>query len=199
MHSRGLWPTAARDALVMSFISRGSDGSYTTITKSLESHPQYQDRQGSVRMLAKLAALKITKHKSGNPNLCHCVQIIDGIFVLEALDNIIADLGGWLPPSIVSLVSTQAFPLSMGRANSQMKEILNHRTISKLIEQSESTTAVVPATSVTANPATTERKEASSGTVGKKSSVLMTTLRLLEKSQPVLVLVILFLILKIRK
>lgn len=101
------------------------DGRYMNVTKSVDSHPNYQSKAGDVRMIAKITGTIASPHPSGNPKLSRCIQLIDG------------DLSGWIPASLVSMVSTQAFPISMRRANSKLKKIPNHRTTSKLIEISK--------------------------------------------------------------
>ena len=115
----------------MSFIEVLEDGRLLNVTKSIESHPDFIPRQGDVRMLANVAGFAIGPHPSGDPNRCVCVQIMDG------------DLGGWLPASVVSLVTTQAFPISMRRLNSMLKKIPNHRQESELIKQSQGLASVV--------------------------------------------------------
>ena len=80
--SKGVWPTAPRDCLVVSFKSILEDGRYCNVTQSIDEHPNYQQRSGSERMIAHLAGLIVGPHSSKNPNLCHCVQIIDGTLLL---------------------------------------------------------------------------------------------------------------------
>jgi sulfur carrier protein ThiS len=108
----------------MSFITRLEDGRYMNVTKSISDHPDFRPTKGDVRMTANIAGLIIGPHPTNN-KMCRCIQIVDG------------DLGGWLPASVVSMVTTQAFPISMRRANSKMKKVQNHKTVSELIEQSE--------------------------------------------------------------
>ncbi|KAH6561197.1 hypothetical protein BASA62_010002 [Batrachochytrium salamandrivorans] len=47
------------------------------------------------------------------------------------------DLGGWLPQSVVSMVTTQAFPISMRKVNSILSSVASPRTVSELIHQAE--------------------------------------------------------------
>jgi hypothetical protein len=82
-HSRGVWSTSPRDCLAMSFLDRLQDGRYCHITQSVEENPKYQPRKGSVRMKVRLAGLVIGPHSSKNPKMCHCVQIIDGLFFIQ--------------------------------------------------------------------------------------------------------------------
>jgi hypothetical protein len=167
MRTKGYWPTASRDALVMSFITRLPDGRFMNVTKSVDSHPDYVQAKGDVRMLAHIAGQIIGPHPT-NPKYCRCIQVVDG------------DLGGWLPQNIVSLVTTQAFPISMRRANSQLKKIPIHKTISTLIEDSEGKRQIQK---------TTPQK------MVQKQSFLYKFLEYLKDKQPLMVLAILFAIL----
>lgn len=170
MRTKGIWPTSPRDALVMSFVEVLDDGRFMNVTKSIDSHPDFVQRPGDVRMLANVAGFIIGPHPSGDANRCVCVQIMDG------------DLGGWLPASVVSLVTTQAFPISMRRLNSMLKKIPNHRIESELIKQSQGLSAVV-----------VEDKTVVSMEI--KKSPLQLVLKLLKDNQPWMVFAILVLIL----
>jgi hypothetical protein len=173
LQSKGFWPTAARDALVVSFIEKLEDGRLMNVTKSVDSHKDYTSNVGDVRMIAKITGIIAQSHPSGNPKLSRCIQVIDG------------DLCGWLPSSLVSMISTQAFPISMRRANSQLKKIQDHRTVSTLIEMSEgrfeNQEVEKPKGVVVAKP---------SG----KQSTLEFVVKLVNKTQPWAVLAILLLI-----
>ena len=171
MRTKGIWPTAPRIALVMSFTTQLEDGRYMNVTKSVDSHPDFEPVKGDVRMIAKIAGLVCGKHPT-NPKLTRCIQIVDG------------DLGGWLPASVVSMVTTQAFPVSMRRVNSQLKKIVGHRTVSNLIEASEGRGRGVV---VTKAP------------LVKKDTVLVQILKRLREQQPWMVLAILLVVLFKRK
>lgn len=60
-----------------------------------DDHPDFIMPNGDVRMIANIAGLVVGPHPSGDPKLSRCIQIVDG------------DLGGWLPASVVSMVTTQ--------------------------------------------------------------------------------------------
>ncbi|KAJ3114729.1 hypothetical protein HDU96_001728 [Phlyctochytrium bullatum] len=143
MHSKGFWPTAPRDALVVGFIQRLEDGRYLNVTRSVESAPGFTPRAGSVRMQASLAGQIVGKHPSGKERLCRVVQIMDG------------DLGGWLPKSLVAMITTQAMPLSLRRVNKMMREKKDHRTSSILIEEAEGKRAITASNAAPAADATT--------------------------------------------
>lgn len=70
MRTKGIWPTAPRSALVMSFIKKVGD-KYMNVTKSIDSHPKYQQASGDVRMLANIAGLVVYPHPT-NPRYCRC-------------------------------------------------------------------------------------------------------------------------------
>ncbi|KAI8902832.1 hypothetical protein BC833DRAFT_571767 [Globomyces pollinis-pini] len=169
MRTKGIWPTSPREAIIMSFTDKLEDGRYINVTKSIDSHEDYKSVDGDVRMIATIAGLVIGPHPSNNPKICRCVQIVNG------------DLGGWLPPSVVSLVTTQAFPISMRRANKQLKKIPNHKTVSNLIEQAQGNATI--------------EKVAPKKVEVAKDSIVVILLKKLRESQPLMVLAILFIIL----
>ncbi|KAI8846772.1 hypothetical protein BC829DRAFT_257103 [Chytridium lagenaria] len=80
MLSKGFWPTAPRDALVVGFIKRLEDGRYLNVTQSVDNAPGFVPRPGSVRMQAKLAGQIVGPHPSGKERMCRVVQIMDGIW-----------------------------------------------------------------------------------------------------------------------
>jgi hypothetical protein len=175
MKTKGMWPSSPRDALVLSFITKLEDGRYMNVTQSIPEHKDYQPVKGDVRMTAAIAGIIVGPHPT-NPKFSRCIQIMDG------------DLGGWLPTSVVSLVTTQAFPISMRRANSKLKTIPNQKTISTLIEQSEGRGTV--SSSLT--------RSVEKSQVAKKRSVVADLLKYLVKSQPIMVFFILVLLLRRR-
>ncbi|KAI8924381.1 hypothetical protein BC831DRAFT_436543 [Entophlyctis helioformis] len=136
MRTKGVWPTAPRDALVVAFVKRLSDGRYLNVTKSVDSHPDYEPESGDVRMLAKIAGVLVGPHPT-KPNLTRCYQLVDG------------DLGGWLPKSVVSVITTQAFPVAMRKVNNMLLAIKSPKTVSDIITDAET---VEPAAAVAAAP-----------------------------------------------
>ncbi|KAJ3274211.1 hypothetical protein HDV01_003284 [Terramyces sp. JEL0728] len=172
MRTKGIFPTAPRSALVVGFISKLDDGRYINVTKSVDSHPDYKVPSGDVCMTAEIAGLIVGPHPSGNPKRSRCVQIVTG------------DLGGWLPASVVNLVTTQAFPISMRRANSQMKKNLLDIKTSALVEESLGNVAIAE-----------QKKE----TQVANDSFIIKLLKGLQKSQPVMVFIILLIAIFKRK
>lgn len=186
MKTKEIWPTAARDALVMAFAKKLDDGRYINVTKSVDSHPNYTSKSGHVRMLASIAGLVVGPHPSGDPKLCRCIQVVNG------------DLGGWLPASVVSVVTTQAFPISMRRANTKLKKIANHKTVSDLILFSEGmgpvATAVDPVPVPVPESSGKETDHGLSGQVAKRSSFVSTVFKYLKAHQPWMVFAILLIL-----
>ena len=120
---------------------------------------------------------------SGNPRLCRCIQVVDG------------DLGGWLPKSIVSMITTQAFPISMRKANKLLLKIAEPRTISRLIAISEG--SVTPETMETAVKRTALVVKSSENaavsvarTTKTRFSAMSTILKLVKDAEPWLVLIL---------
>ncbi|KAJ3175197.1 hypothetical protein HDU87_006432 [Geranomyces variabilis] len=123
--TKGIWPTKSRAALVVSFTKRLAPSRYLNVTKSIDSHPAFIPHEGDVRMIANIAGQIVEADPEGRPRMCRVVQVVDG------------DLGGWLPKSIVAMVTTSAIPVGMRKANSMLKKILEQKTVSKLIAAAE--------------------------------------------------------------
>ncbi|RKO83960.1 hypothetical protein BDK51DRAFT_48540 [Blyttiomyces helicus] len=130
--TRGLWPTAPRDALVLAFTRPLEDGRYLNVTKSIPSHPAYESKAGDVRMLAHIAGQVVGPDPEGRERMCKIVQVVNG------------DLGGWLPKSVVALVTTQAIPVGMRKANKMLKAKTTQKTESEAIRLATSKTVIKP-------------------------------------------------------
>ncbi|KAI8910124.1 hypothetical protein EDD86DRAFT_246523 [Gorgonomyces haynaldii] len=172
MRTRGIWPTAPRIALVLAFINRTKDGRLVNVTKSIDDHPDFVQPDGDVRMLANIAGLVIEKHPSGDPKRCRCIQIVDG------------DLGGWLPKSVVSMVTTQAFPISMRRVNKTLRKTENPRSVSQLIEKAVGKIEIPLQSVQTVQP----KPQKQLIPVKKQQTWFQLLFKLAEKAQPFLVL-----------
>ncbi|KAJ3323444.1 hypothetical protein HDU76_013628, partial [Blyttiomyces sp. JEL0837] len=68
MYSKGFWPTAPRDALVIGFNRKLEDGRYMAVTTSVESSVGFKPRKGAVRMNAEVAGHIVSADPSGRPN-----------------------------------------------------------------------------------------------------------------------------------
>ena len=127
---KSLWPTAARDLLLIAHIREVEPGCYLTVCKSID-YPPVPPKEGFIRMkINRLSQLL----KRVSPNQCTLLQIID------------ADPGGWIPSSLVKfcmlllhvfhlciiypfapfLVATKGLPTFMG----QIRAILMDKPVS---------------------------------------------------------------------
>jgi hypothetical protein len=178
MQTKGLWPSAPREALFMNFVARLEDGRYMNVTKSIKDHPNFQPESSHVRMTAFISGMIVGPHPSGDPKRARCIQVLHG------------DLGGWLPGSVVQMVTTQSFPISMRKLNSLLKNS-EIKTESVLIEQSEGTgkLPVIEETVVGKE----EKK------VVKSESFLVVILKILRQAEPLMVFAILLIALFRRK
>ncbi len=116
---------ASRDALVKFFVHLLPDGRYVNVATSLPDHPAYHSRSGDVRMLARLAGQLVERDPLGRPNACRVIQVMDG------------DLCGWIPQAVVSMITTQAFPVAMRKVNKLLRAVSAPRTESRLILEAE--------------------------------------------------------------
>ncbi|KAJ3020420.1 hypothetical protein HKX48_000828 [Thoreauomyces humboldtii] len=123
--TKGVWPTKSRAALVVAFTKRLGEGHYLNVTQSIDDHPQFNAKSSDVRMLARIAGQVIQPDPEGRPRMCRVVQVVDG------------DLGGWLPKGVVGMVTTQAIPVGMRKANKMLRKIQTQRTASVLIAAAE--------------------------------------------------------------
>ena len=188
MRTKAYWPTASRDALVVLFQKRLKDRRYLCVTKSIPSYVGYESISGDVRMNVYLAGFVVEPHPSGDENLSRVVQIMN------------ADLGGSLPSFVVSLVTTQAFPITFRNVNKILRKIEKPTKVSKFIEEAEGRSdkedlAVKPVQKKVEKEniaPTTVSKKASTGAVPDRSSPILKAFKfifkVLEKAQPFLVL-----------
>ncbi|KAJ3032901.1 hypothetical protein HDV00_006990 [Rhizophlyctis rosea] len=106
MTSKAIWPAAARDSLVLSYVTRLTDNRYLNVTRST-THPSYppRDAEGIIRMEAKIAGQLVSPSPSATPGTCRVVQVADG------------DLKGWIPKSVIGFIATKATPQSFKSLN----------------------------------------------------------------------------------
>lgn len=121
LRTKSLFPTSGREALVVA-ITRSVDGMFLNVTSSIPSYKNFKSDENLVRMNAKIAGVLVMDHPSGDKNRCRVIQITDG------------NLNGWIPKSVVSMVTTQAFPLNFKRANKILLSREN-KTESSLIKE----------------------------------------------------------------
>ncbi|KAJ3143283.1 hypothetical protein HDU90_000040 [Geranomyces variabilis] len=161
--TKGIWPTKSRAALVVSFTKRLAPSRYLNVTKSIDAHPAFIPHESDVRMVANIAGQIVEADPEGRPRMCRVVQVVDG------------DLGGWLPKSIVAMVTTSAIPVGMRKANSMLKKIVEQKTVSKLIAAAEGEAAEEKKGATTkvggARP-TVAKTRASPSPISKQSAVV---------------------------
>ncbi|KAJ2029903.1 hypothetical protein IWW57_001438 [Coemansia sp. S610] len=119
---KAIWPTAARDSLLLSHItSRGSDDDeeFLNVGQSVEdSRMPEREAEGIVRMEAALAGQLVTRVSQSDrmrlglegENWSKVVQIADG------------DMKGWIPKSVIRFIATQAFPKSLTKVCRQLAQ-----------------------------------------------------------------------------
>ncbi|KAJ3300405.1 hypothetical protein HK104_000919 [Borealophlyctis nickersoniae] len=125
MKTKGIWPAAPRDSLVLSFVKRLPDGRYLNVTQSIV-HDAYppRDADGIVRMEAKIAGQVVGPTPDHAPGMCRVVQVADG------------DLKGWIPKSVIGFIATKAVPMSF-KALDKLLAGMEQRTESKAIAEAE--------------------------------------------------------------
>ena len=173
---------------MISFLDEIKPHSFLNVTTSISSHPSYISDAGDVRMLANIAGILVEPHPSVE-GACFVTQVVDG------------DLQGWLPKSVVSLITTQAFPISLAKAHKWLKNNKRNDShpVSKLltavvggkkeiVQKLEDTSALK---ALESKPTPLASSNQSVGThVGQ--SPLSMILRILSKSQPFIILALLF-------
>ncbi|KAG0363835.1 START domain-containing protein 10 [Podila minutissima] len=122
VRTKGMWPTASRDTVVLGTVKDLGEGTYCNITTSVE-HPGMPERvkEKFVRMETAIAG-QIIGPEPGFPNKCRLVQVLD------------ADLKGWIPEKVIQMVSTKAVPEGMRNVNKLIPKIEPY-TESKIIER----------------------------------------------------------------
>ncbi|KAF9404541.1 START domain-containing protein 10 [Podila epigama] len=105
VRTKGMWPTASRDTLVLGSVKDLGQGTYCNITTGVE-HPAMPERikEKFVRMETAVAG-QIIGPEPGFPNKARLVQVLD------------ADLKGWIPEKVIQMVSTKAVPEGMRNVN----------------------------------------------------------------------------------
>ncbi|KAJ2834649.1 hypothetical protein GGI24_000307 [Coemansia furcata] len=114
---KAIWPTAARDSLLISHIASRGDEGFLNVGQSIEdSRIPEKQAEGIVRMEAALAGQLVTRVSQDDraklglegENWCKVVQIADG------------DMKGWIPKSVIRFIATQAFPRSLTKVCKQL-------------------------------------------------------------------------------
>ncbi|TPX40642.1 hypothetical protein SeMB42_g05558 [Synchytrium endobioticum] len=118
MKTKGVFPAAPRDAVVLAYVGKLPDGRYINVTKSVEHDavPPFDNTPANtIRMQVKIAG-QIVAPAPDKPGFTWIVQIADG------------DLKGWLPKSVVSFVATKAVPAGFIALQNMMRNIPRKET-----------------------------------------------------------------------
>ncbi|KAF9582120.1 Collagen type IV alpha-3-binding protein [Lunasporangiospora selenospora] len=111
VRTKGMWPTASRDTVVLGFVKDLGEGRLCNITSSIE-HPSMPVRakESIVRMDTAVAG-QIVEPIPGDSNSCRLIQILD------------TDLKGWIPDKLIQMVSTKAVPEGIRKINKMLPKI----------------------------------------------------------------------------
>ncbi|KAJ2725919.1 hypothetical protein GGI07_000964 [Coemansia sp. Benny D115] len=130
--AKAIWPTAARDSVLLSHITSvdlddalgdakgGGQRGYLNVSQStVDSRVPERDAEGLVRMEAGIAGQLITPAAEADrqrlglqgDSWCRVVQIADG------------DLKGWIPKSVIKFIATQALPRSLTKVCKQLSSM----------------------------------------------------------------------------
>ncbi|KAJ2616515.1 hypothetical protein H4S08_000751 [Coemansia sp. RSA 1365] len=119
---KAVWPTAARDSLLLSHLAAVQTGNgetaYLNVSQSIEDQRVPENvAEGIVRMEAGIAGQLITQTTAeerqhlgldDSRSWCKVVQIADG------------DLKGWIPKSVIKFIATKALPQSLTKVCRQL-------------------------------------------------------------------------------
>ncbi|TPX31770.1 hypothetical protein SmJEL517_g04972 [Synchytrium microbalum] len=119
MKTKGVFPAASRDALVLAYVGKLKDGRYINVTKSVPHEGVPALTNGTIRMEVKIAG-QVVGPSPTRPGHCRITQVADG------------DLKGWLPKSVVSFVATKAVPGGFVTLNKMMKALQPKQTSTTL-------------------------------------------------------------------
>ncbi|CAO3567932.1 unnamed protein product [Mortierella alpina] len=122
VRTKGVWPTASRDAVVLGTVKDLGEGRYMNVTTSVQ-HAAMPERtkEKFVRMETAVAG-QMVGPEPGQPNKCRLVQVLD------------TDLKGWIPEKLVQMVSTKAIPEGMRNVNKLLPTLQPYHA-SKTIER----------------------------------------------------------------
>ncbi|KAJ1733450.1 hypothetical protein LPJ61_001549 [Coemansia biformis] len=121
---KAVWPTAARDSLLLSHLAavrtRDGDDGFLNVSQSIvDDRVPENVAAGIVRMEAAIAGQLVTKAPSAElkqlglqgEHWCKVVQVADG------------DLKGWIPKSVIKFIATQALPRSLSKVCQQLSTL----------------------------------------------------------------------------
>ncbi|CAB4413670.1 unnamed protein product [Rhizophagus irregularis] len=115
---KAVFPTSARDVVTIGYSTQLEDGRLVMVNKSIE-HKLCPEKSGVIRIEAGCAGVVVTPIKD-QPNKCFVVQIAD------------ANPKGWIPKSVITLVSTRELPASVKKLNKLLSK-MPHQSVSKML------------------------------------------------------------------
>ncbi|KAF9922369.1 hypothetical protein FBU30_007480 [Linnemannia zychae] len=111
VRTRGMWPTASRDTVVLGTIKELEDGRYFNVTSSIKHSLMPERSKEKIVRMEMAVAGQIVGPEPGQPDKSRLVQIMD------------ADLKGWIPDKIIQLVSTKAVPEGIRKVNKMARRM----------------------------------------------------------------------------
>ncbi|KAF9178738.1 START domain-containing protein 10 [Haplosporangium sp. Z 767] len=121
VRTKGIWPTASRDMLVLGTLKDLGEGRYCNFTTSVEHHIMPERKSEKIVRMETAVAGQVVGPEPGHPNKCRVIQVLD------------ADLKGWIPDKVIQLVSTKAVPEGMRNVNNMLPSIEPYQ-VSKALE-----------------------------------------------------------------
>jgi len=115
---KAVFPTSARDVVTIGYTTQLEDGRMIMVNKSIE-HKLCPEKSGIVRIEAGCAGVVVSPIKD-QPNKCFVVQIAD------------ANPKGWIPKSVITLVSTRELPASVKKLNKLLSK-MPRQSVSKML------------------------------------------------------------------
>ncbi|KAJ1811679.1 hypothetical protein LPJ56_005749, partial [Coemansia sp. RSA 2599] len=160
--AKAIWPTAARDSVLISHItaldlpdaSGKTARAYLNVSQStVDERVPEKDALGIVRMEAGIAGQLIT-HASNDDRVRHGLEGEQWCRVVQIADG---DLKGWIPKSVIKFIATQALPRSLTKVCKQLSQLpprphsqLVRRTSEKPRKSAETTISAMSAMPATA-------------------------------------------------
>ncbi|RIA96044.1 hypothetical protein C1645_755864 [Glomus cerebriforme] len=115
---KSVFPTSARDVVTIGYTTQLEDSRMVMVNKSIE-HKLCPEKSGIIRLEAGCAGVVVSPIKD-QPNKCFVVQIAD------------ANPKGWIPKSVITLISTRDMPASIKKLNKLLAK-MPRQSVSKIL------------------------------------------------------------------
>ncbi|CAG8681096.1 8861_t:CDS:2, partial [Funneliformis mosseae] len=115
---KAVFPTSSRDVVTIGYTTQLEDGRMVMVNRSIE-HRFCPEKRGVVRIEAGCAGV-VVEPIQDQPNKCHVTQIVD------------ANPKGWIPKSVIALVSTRDMPASVKKLNKLLAK-MPYQSVSKIL------------------------------------------------------------------